>query len=169
MILILKLNNDKQINQENILILFLWIKEISKYQITFSSPIPSLSYWPHLSPTDRTQGSIFWPFKTFDFAGINLSKMLEPHLLRQESGIFVFHKLKTYPGRKCFFFSSLFYLLPDVLFAALFDFAIGFDFDPDALLGGCLDFAALLGDLAAGLGAGFLGVFFLAGFLTDSS
>jgi len=75
-----------------------------------------------------------------------------------------------YPGRKCFFFSSLFYLLDDPPFGAALDFAIGFDFDPEPLLADYLALAAGLDDvLAAGFCAAFLGVAFLAGFLTSSS
>ena len=54
-----------------------------------------------------------------------------------------------YPGRKFFFFSSLFYLFAVVLFCAVLDLAIGFAFDPEDLLMGCLAFTAdLVGDLA---------------------
>jgi hypothetical protein len=61
-------------------------------------------------------------------------------------------------------------LLPDPpLFAGLFDFTIGFDFDPEALLVGFLTFSGLLGDFAAGFAAIFCGVLFLVGFFADSS
>jgi hypothetical protein len=60
-------------------------------------------------------------------------------------------------------------LLDAPLFATLFDFAIGFDFDPEALLVGLLGFAGLFGDLAADFAAIFCGVLFLVGFFTDSS
>lgn len=158
--------------------LILWINTLNKLiqsWITFFWQTPSTTYWPHPFPTTHTPDSTFSSFPISDSARTNWYRRPLPRPPHRESGTSVYELLFIkYPGRKCFFFSSLLWLGVDCcapLDTGFDDFDTCLVLEAEDLLAGAAFFlaGAFWGDFAAGFWAPFFGVAVLLPFFLGSS